>query len=109
MADLPKNETVLLIAGVNGLMHSPRIVEGETSSTGKTISVTEERRNTSYRLDTEKILNGRGEYRKGGYYKLYTKDEFRSSQNANLARGPVAGANEVTDADELPDQNPEVL
>ena len=109
MADLPKNETVLLVSGVNGLMHNPRIVEGETSSTGKTISVDEEHRSGSYRLDTEKILEGRGEYRKGRYFKLYTKDELRSSQKANLARGPVAGANEVTDTDELPEQNEAVL
>ena len=109
MADLPKNETVLLVSGVNGLMHSPRIVEGETSSTGKTISVDEEHRSGSHRLDTEKILEGHGEYRKGRYFKLYTKSEFRSSQKANLARGPVAGANEVTDTDELPEQNQKVV
>jgi hypothetical protein len=100
--ELPKNETVKLVTGVNGLMHSPTIVEGETSSTGKTIAV-EHMSGATYRLDTEKILSGNPEFRKGAYYKLYTKEEFRSSQNANLAPGPVAGANEVTDADELPD------
>lgn len=111
MADLPKNETVLLITGVNGLMHSPRIVEGKTSSTGKTISVEKDlgHKTKTYRLDTETILSGRAEFRKGAYYELYTKDEFRSSQKANLARGPVAGANEVTDADDLPEQNEVVL
>ena len=72
MADLPKNETVKLITGVNGLMHNPTIVEGETSSTGKTISV-EHMSGKTYRLDTEKILSGGAEFRKGAYYKLYTK------------------------------------
>lgn len=100
--ELPKNEAVKLITGVTGLMHSPRIVEGETSSTGKTISVTD-RSGKTYRLDTEEILSGNGEYRKATYFKLYTKEEMRTSQNANLARGPVAGANEVTDADDLPE------
>jgi hypothetical protein len=111
MADLPKNETVLLITGVNRLMHSPRIVEGKTSSTGKTISVEKDlgHRSKTYRLDTETILNGRPEIRKGAYYELYTKEDFLSTQRGNLARGPVAGANEVTDADELPEQNEAVL
>jgi len=102
MADLPKNETVRLITGVNGLMHNPTIVEGETSSTGKTISV-EHMSGKTYRLDTEKILSGGAEFRKGAYYKLYTKEEMRSSQKANLARGPVAGANEVSENDDLPE------
>jgi len=103
MSNLPKNETVKLITGVNGLMHNPTIVEGETSSTGKTISV-EHMSGKTYRLDTEKILSGDAEFRKGAYYKLYTKEEMRSSQKANLARGPVCGANEVTDAEDLPEQ-----
>lgn len=101
MSDLPKNETILLISGVQRLMHSPRIVEGKTSSTGKTVAVT--RRNKTYRLDTEKLLNGYTEFRDGGYYELYTKSGFRSSQRGNLARGPVEGANEVTDPEELPE------
>lgn len=103
MADLPKNETVRLISGVQRLMHSPTIVEGKTSSTGKTIAVEDSTRDKTYRLDTEKLLDGGTEFRDGGYYKLYTKEEYRSTQNANLARGPVAGANEVTDADDLPE------
>ena len=103
MADLPKNETVRLTTGVRRLMHNPRIIEGETSSTGKTIKVETEHRGT-YRLDTEKILSGQSVTRKGSYFELYTKDDFRSSQNANLARGPVCGANEVTDAEDLPEQ-----
>lgn len=103
MSDLPKNETILLISGVQRLMHNPTIVEGKTSSTGKTIFVEEEFSNKTYRLDTEKILNGRTEFRDGGYYELYTKEEYRKTQKANLAPGPVAGANEVTDAEDLPD------
>lgn len=100
--DLPENETVKLITGVNGLMHSPTIVEGETSSTGKTIAV-EHSSGKTYRLDTETILSGNPEFRKGAYYKLYTREEMRSSQSANLARGPVVGANEVTGEDDLPE------
>lgn len=103
MSDLPKNETILLISGVQRLMHNPTIIEGETSSTGKTVAVEEEFSNKTYRLDTEKLLNGGTEFRDGGYYKLYTKEEMRSSQNANLAPGPVEGANEVSDADDLPE------
>jgi hypothetical protein len=103
MADLPKNETVRLTTGVRRLMHNPRIIEGETSSTGKTIKVETEHRGT-YRLDTEKILSGQRVTRKGAYFELFTKKDFRSTQRGNLARGPVCGANEVTDGVDLPEQ-----
>ena len=111
MTDLPKNETVLLITGVNGLMHTPEIVKGETSSTGKTISVEEDlgHRTKTHRLDTETILEGRSEFRGGGYYELYTPESFRKSQRANHAPGPVAGADEITDGDELPEQNEAIV
>lgn len=110
MTDLPKNETVLLITGVNGLMHTPEIVKGETSSTGKTISVEEDlgHRTKTHRLDTEKILEGRSEFRGGGYYELYTPESFRKTQRANHAPGPVAGADEITDSGDLPEPTHEV-
>jgi len=103
MADLPKNETILLISGVQRLMHSPTIVEGKTSSTGKTVAVEDSTRDKTYRLDTKKLLNGDTEFRGGSYFELYTKEAFQSTQNANLARGPVAGANEVSNANDLPE------
>lgn len=111
MSSLPKNETVLLTRGVQRLMHSPKIVRGKTSSTGKTIKVERDlgHKMKTYRLDTEKILDGTPEFRRGSYYELYTKEDFRSTQNGNLAPGPQAGTNGVTDADELPEQNEAVL
>lgn len=99
--DPPANETVRLITGVNGLMHSPRIVEGETSSSGKTIAF-EDRSGRSYRLDSSTIFNGDCEFRDGGYYEIYTPERYRSRQRSNRAPGPQAGANGVSDADELP-------
>jgi len=56
---LPKNEKIKLIQGISSVFHTPHIVEGETSSTGKTIEVIPKyHENLTYRLDTERILTG---------------------------------------------------
>ena len=98
---LPTNETVLLIRGISGVMHSPEIVTATTSGTGKTMSLKDEL-GRHVRLDAEEIFTGGLESRKATTYELYTPGRFRARQRANHAPGPQAGANCVSDADELP-------
>lgn len=99
--DLPQNETVRLIQGIQRVMHTPRIVEGKTSSSGKTILV--ERENQSnHRLDTEAILRGESQFRGAKKYKLYTPERMQSSQRGNKAPGPQAGVNRISEENELP-------
>lgn len=102
--DLPENETVRLISTITRVMNSPTIVEGETSGTGKTISAPEPYRDDStVRLDTESILRGESEFRDSRSYEIYTPGRFRARQRSNHAPGPQAGANEISDADDLPE------
>jgi len=101
------DRTIRLTTGVSRLMHSPTIVEGQLSSTGKTISMTVNQDNPglaeSYRLNAERILDGDTLSRDGRYFELYTKEDFRQSQRANHSPGPTSGANEVTDTENLPE------
>lgn len=99
--DLPENETVRMIAGITRVQHSPSVIEGETSGSGKTISV--EHNGRSHRLDTETILSGDSEFRNGRYYEIYTPGRLRKTQRTNQAYGPEAGANGVSDISDLPD------
>jgi hypothetical protein len=99
----PANETVRLIVGINRVLHSPSIVEGETSSTGKTLTASPDWKNVTHRLDTAALLAGETEFRGPVYYKLYTVERFQRRQRSNHAPGPQAGANGVTDAADLPD------
>lgn len=96
-----------ITTGVSRLAHSPEIIEGQLSSTGKTVSVTLHPDSPgiteSYRLNTEKLLDGETIFRDGRYFELYSKEGHRSQQRANHNPGPVAGANKVNDADELPE------
>lgn len=101
-ANPPEDETVLLITGITRLMHSPQTVEGTTSSTGKTISVEIQNGNT-FRLDASEIFAGNSEFRDAKYFEIYTPARLRKNQRANHAPGPQAGANEVSDVDDLPD------
>lgn len=101
MSDLPKNETVKLVEGVQRVFHTPTIVEGTTSSTGKTILV--ERDGENYRLDTEDILSGNTVFRDGLKFKLYTPESMQKAQRANKNPGPVAGADRVMDEEDLPE------
>jgi hypothetical protein len=101
--DLPANETVRIITGITGVMHSPEVIEGETSSSGKTISVEATQTRKSYRLDTAEILAGESEYRKSTYFEIYTPKRLQKRQRANRAPGPQAGSNGVTDVDDLPE------
>lgn len=99
----PEDERVLLIEGIVGVMHTPRIIEGKTSSTGKTISVERDDRGTGVRLDAKTIFNGDGEYRDATSFELYTPETMKRRQQANHAPGPQAGCNEVNALGELPD------
>lgn len=99
----PTNEKVLLIMGITRVSHSPSIIEGETSGTGKTISVNNEKYSISARLDASEIFAGNSEFRDSRYFEIYTPARMRSNQRANYAPGPQAGANKVRDADELPE------
>lgn len=101
---LPTNERVLLIQGISGVMHTPTIVEGETSSTGKTISVTDKHKDSkTYRLDAEKLFTGGLEIRRATTFELYTPERLQQKQHANYGPGPQSGANEISDTDDLPD------
>lgn len=81
--ELPKNEKIRLIQGISGVFHTPYIVEGKTSSTGKTIKVEEKHGNRTYRLDTEKILTGGIEVRRATTFKLYTRKNLIRQKKAN--------------------------
>lgn len=101
--DPPANETVRLITGITRVMHTPRTFEAETSSSGKTISVTHPVHDETHRLDAEKIFSGECEYRDSTYYEIYTKERFQKRQRANKAPGPRSGTDEVTPKRELPE------
>ncbi|WP_256403486.1 hypothetical protein [Halorubrum salinum] len=94
-------DTVRLITGITGLMHSPEVIEGEASSSGKTIAV--EHHDKSHRLDTETILDGDGEFRDSRYFEIYTPERLRNKQRSNHAPGPQAGANGISDTSDLPE------
>ena len=81
--ELPKNEKIKLIQGISGVFHTPYIVEGETSSTGKTIKVTEKHGDRTYRLDTKRILTGGVEVRRATTFKLYTRKKLLAQKKAN--------------------------
>lgn len=111
--DLPENETVQLITGITRVFHTPTMVEGETSSTGKTISVTDPHGDRTYRLDTEEILRGQTEFRDATYFEIYTPYRLKKRQRSNCQPGPRAGVNEIQRISELPapthcpaDENP---
>lgn len=102
--ELPSNERVLLIQGISSVMHSPTIVEGTTSSTGKTISVEDEyKESKTYRLDAKKLFTGGLEIRRATTFELYTPERFQRKQESNYGPGPQAGANEISDTDDLPE------
>jgi hypothetical protein len=85
-------------------MSSPSIVEGETSSSGKTIEAPHPTKDgKTYRLDAETILSGESEYRDSRAYEIFTPKRFQKVQRANHAPGPQAGCNGVSDADNLPE------
>jgi hypothetical protein len=98
------NDTVLIQTAIVGLMNTPKILEGEVSSTGKTISV-ESETVKSRRLPTAKIMIGETHYPSNGTrgFELYQKERYQNKQEANLAPGPRCGTNEVSDDDDLPD------
>lgn len=82
--NLPKNEKIRLIQGISRVFHTPYIIEGETSSTGKTIKVTPKHHESkTYRLDTEKILTGGVEVRRATTFQLYTRDKLIRQKKAN--------------------------
>lgn len=99
--DVPANDQVMLATGITRVMSAPEVIEGETSTTGKTISV--EHRDSTYRLDAETIMSGESEFRGSLYFELYSPERYRQRQRGNYAPGPQAGANRISDTDDLPD------
>ena len=77
------NEKIKLIQGISGVFHTPYIIEGVISSTGKTIEVEEKHGRRTYRLDTETILTGGVEVRRATTFKLYTRKNYLSQKRAN--------------------------
>jgi len=77
------DQKIRLIQGISGVFHTPYIVEGEISSTGKTIEVEKKHGSQTYRLDTETILTGGVEVRRATTYKLYTRKNYLSQKKAN--------------------------
>lgn len=112
--DLPSDERVLVIRGISGVMHNPSIVEGRTSSTGKTITVPKaidpDRDDDGsladsegvYRLDASTIFSDGLEIRGATTFELYTPLNYRRKQSANHGPGPQAGANGVSDEPDIP-------
>lgn len=98
------NDEILIQTTIVGVMNQPKIVKGEVSSTGKTISV-ESPNGKNRRLPTSKIMKGDAHYPSDGSrgYELYRKERFQQKQESNLAPGPRAGVNEISDSDDLPD------
>ncbi|EMA11583.1 hypothetical protein SAMN05443574_103321 [Haloarcula vallismortis] len=87
--ELPENEKIRLIKGISGVFHTPKIIEGKTSSTGKTIKVETDR--STYRLDTEEILSGGLEVRRATTFKLYTPEAYVRQKKSNY--DPANGRN----------------
>lgn len=109
---LPKNEKIKLIKGTSGVFHTPQIIEGTTSSTGKTIEVEIQKDSTTtktYRLDTEQILTNGLEVRRSTTFQLYTPDKYQRQQKSNKQPGPRAGTNSVTDRSKLPEPTHEPI
>lgn len=98
------NDTVLIQTAIVRVMNKPRIIKGEVSGSGKTISV-ETPTGKNRRLPTEKIMKGESHYPSDGTrsFELYSKEEFQKKQEVNHAPGPQCGANEVTEKEELPE------
>ncbi|MCF7889844.1 hypothetical protein K9M78_01345 [Candidatus Bipolaricaulota bacterium] len=94
------NQKIKLIQGISGVFHTPYIIEGEISSTGKTIEVEEKHGSRTYRLDTEKILTGGVEVRRATTFKLYTRKNYLSQKRANY--DPANYRN--TDTDEVAEE-----
>jgi hypothetical protein len=101
--ELPQNEKIKLIKGISGVFHTPEIVEGKTSSTGKTIKVEHPHKDKTYQLDTEQILTGGLEVRRATTFQLYTPEEYHRKQKSNKQPGPRSGVNETTPKSELPE------
>lgn len=100
------DRTVRIMHNITRLSSTPQIIDGKLSSTGKTILVEIARgsnQTKSYRLNAGKILNGETIYRDSRHFELYTPERFRSDQSSNLNPGPVRGANEVSDTEDLPE------
>lgn len=100
--ELPSNETVRIITGITRIIHTPRVLEGETSGSGKTISVSSDTVD-KVRLDAREIFNGETEFRNSRYFELYTPGEYRHRQRMNKQPGPRSGTDKVSEIDELPE------
>lgn len=98
------NETVRLTTAITRVMNAPDIVTGEVSGSGKTIAVDHpNREGKTFRLDTATIMAGDSEFRDSRSFSLYTREDFQNTQSANYGPGPQAGANGVSDSEDLPE------
>jgi hypothetical protein len=96
-------ETIRLTASITHVLDSPRVIEGEVSSTGKTIAAPHPtREDTTWRLDTATILAGELEVRGSYGVELYTPERFQRTEDANYGPGPQAGTEGASDAADLP-------
>lgn len=98
-------DTVLLTEKpAGGLMCAPNRVEGRLSGSGKTIIVEadEDGHRPRRQLDAATIFEGGMESRRSTWYTLYSVEGFQQRQRSNRAPGPQAGANKVSDAEDLP-------
>jgi hypothetical protein len=98
------SETIRLIADITSLIRSPSIVDGEISSTGKTISA--EHLNSSYRLDADTILSGGYEHRSSWTFELYTKQKYiQKYDSARQAKHQSASSQKSVDSIPEPTHN----
>jgi len=95
------NQKIKLIQGISGVFHTPYIVEGEISSTGKTIEVEKKHGSQTFRLDTETILTGGVEVRRATTYKLYTRKNYLSQKKANYDPANYRNTNTEEVAEEM--------
>lgn len=96
------NETVRLTKGICRVLHTPTIVDGKVSSTGKSIYISDE----GHRLqgdDLERLLDGRIVIRGSFKYQLYTPDRHRSEQQMNKTEPQQRGNDVVHAVEELPE------
>ena len=99
-------QKILLIQGISRVMHTPYIIEGEFSSTGKTIKVTTKNGNQTCKLKTKEFLKRQFSSRNATTFQPYTKEQYKSSMRANYDPANQRGGKVNK---ELPEQNKKVL
>lgn len=108
--DLKKlaKKKVLLIEGISGVFHTPRIREGKFSSTGKTIIVFGKYADKPSYLETKLMLKRGFDSRKATTWEIYTQENYLTNIRANYDPANHRNTNRPDKAD-LPEQNAKVL